>query len=292
MTRFRKRLWFFVIPSMVLVLGVAIYPLLWMLRTSFTNMHLVRAHRAVFIGLKNYGKVISEQYMLNSLQVTVMFVIGAVVLQVLLGMGLALLLNTKIKGRGFFRAAFILPLMVPPIVSAMNWKALLHPTYGAVNYYLRFVLGKEFVGDWLANRTTALPTLVVIDSWQWTPFMALVFLAGLQTLPVEQYEAAQIDGATSWQQFWKITIPLMRNIIMAAVLIRMIDALKMFDLVYALTEGGPGIATETLSFLIYKTGLKFFQLGQAGAFAIIYLAGVTILAIFVHRNLRRERQAS
>ena len=291
MTRFSKRLWFFVLPSMILVLGVAIYPLLWMLRTSFTNMHLVRADRAVFIGLKNYGKVLSEQYMLNSLKVTVMFVIGAVLLQLLLGMGLALLLNSKIKGRGFFRAAFILPLMIPPIVTAMNWKALLHPAYGAVNYYLRFIFGDALVGDWLANRFTALPTLVVIDSWQWTPFMALIFLAGLQTLPQEQYEAAQIDGANSWQQFWGITIPLMRNIIMAAVLIRMIDALKMFDLVYAMTEGGPGIATETLSFLIYKTGLKFFQLGQAGAFAIIYLAGVTILAIFVHRNLRREREA-
>jgi len=291
MTRFRKRLWFFVIPSMVLVLGVAIYPIFWMLRTSFTNMYLPRAMKARFIGLDNYGKILSEQYMLNSLKITVMFVIGAVILELVLGMALALLLNSKIKGRGFFRAAFILPLMVPPIVAAMNWKALLHPTYGAVNYYLRFIFGEALVGDWLANRFTALPTLVVVDAWQWTPFMALVLLAGLQTMPVETYEAAQIDGANKWQQFWEITIPLMRNIIMAAVLIRMIDALKMFDLVYVMTEGGPGISTETLSFLIFKTGVKFFQLGQAGAFAIIYLFGVTLLAIFVHRNLRREREA-
>lgn len=291
MTRFRKRLWFFVLPSMLLVLGVAIYPLLWMVYTSFTNMYLPRAHKATFIGFDNYAKVLNEQYMFNSLQVTVQFVIGAVVLELLLGMALALLLNSKIRGRGFFRAAFILPLMVPPIVSAMNWKALLHPTYGAVNYYLRFVLGEGFVGDWLANRTTALPALVLVDAWQWTPFMALVLLAGLQTLPEEQYEAAQIDGASGWQQFWNITIPLMRNIIMAALLIRMIDALKLFDLVYAMTEGGPGIATETLSFLVYKTGLKYFQMGQAGAFGIIYLLGVTLLAIFVHRNLRREREA-
>jgi multiple sugar transport system permease protein len=291
MTRFRKRLWFFVIPSMVLVLGVAIYPLFWMLRTSFTNMYLPRAMKARFIGLDNYGKVLSEQYMLNSLKVTVMFVVGAVLLELVLGMALALLLNSKIKGRGFFRAAFILPLMVPPIVAAMNWKALLHPAYGAVNYYLRFIFGEALVGDWLANRFTALPTLMVVDAWQWTPFMALVLLAGLQTMPVETYEAAQIDGASGWQQFWKITIPLMRNIIMAAVLIRMIDALKMFDLVYVMTEGGPGISTETLSFLIFKTGVKFFQLGQAGAFAIVYLFGVTLLAILVHRNLRREREA-
>lgn len=291
MSRFRKRLWFFVLPSMVLVLGVAIYPLFWMLRTSFTNMYLPRAHKARFIGLDNYGKILSEQYMLNSLKITVMFVVGAVLLELVLGMTLALLLNSKIKGRGFFRAVFILPLMIPPIVAAMNWKALLHPTYGAVNYYLRFVLGEGFVGDWLANTTTALPTLMVVDAWQWTPFMALVLLAGLQTLPDETYEAAQIDGASGWQQFWNITIPLMRNIIMAAILIRMIDALKLFDLVYVMTEGGPGISTETLSFLIFKTGVKFFQLGQAGAFAIVFLFGVTILAIFVHRNLRREREA-
>jgi len=271
MTRFRRGLWWFVLPSMVLVLGIAIYPLLWMVRTSFTNMYLPRAQRARFIGLENYGKVLSEQYMLNSLEVTVLFVIGAVILEMILGMALAMLLNSKIRGRGFFRAAFILPLMVPPIVSAMNWKALLHPQYGAINYYLRFIFGDGLVGDWLANRTTALPALIVVDAWQWTPFMALVLLAGLQTLPEEQYEAAQIDGASGWQQFWRITIPLMRNIIVAALLIRMIDALKLFDLVYAMTEGGPGIATETLSFLIYKTGLKYFQLGQAGAFAIIYL---------------------
>jgi multiple sugar transport system permease protein len=291
MNRFRKRLWLFVLPSMFLVLAVAIYPLLWMVRTSFTDMYLPRAQRAKFIGLANYGEVLSEQYLLNSIEVTILFVIGAVVAELVLGMALALLLNSEIRGRGFFRAAFILPLMVPPIVSAMNWKALLHPVYGTVNYYLRFIFGEGLVGDWLANRTTALPTLIVVDAWQWTPFMALVLLAGLQTLPEEQYEAAQIDGANGWQQFWGITIPLMRNIIMAAVLIRMIDALKLFDLVYAMTEGGPGIATETLSFLIFKTGLKFFQLGQAAAFAIIYLAGVTLLAIVVHRNLRREREA-
>jgi multiple sugar transport system permease protein len=276
---------------MVLVLGVAIYPLLWMLRTSFTNMYLPRAIKARFIGLDNYGKVFSEQYMFNSLKVTVMFVVGAVLLELFLGMVLALLLNSKIRGRGFFRAVFILPLMIPPIVAAMNWKALLHPTYGAVNYYLRFIFGDALVGDWLANRFTALPTLIVVDAWQWTPFMALVLLAGMQTLPLETYEAAQIDGASKWQQFWRITIPLMRNIIMAAVLIRMIDAFKLFDLVYMMTEGGPGISTETLSFLIFKTGVKFFQLGQAGAFAIVFLFGVTLLAIFVHRNLRREREA-
>lgn len=291
MTRFRKRLWLFVLPSMFLILVVAIYPLLWMVYTSFSNMYLPRAHRAVFIGLGNYAKVMSEQYMLNSLQVTALFVIGAVILELVLGMGLALLLNTRIRGRSFFRAAFILPLMVPPIVSAMNWKALLHPTYGAINYYLRVVFGEGLVGDWLANRTTALPSLIVVDAWQWTPFMALVLLAGLQTLPEEQFEAAQIDGATSWQQFWNITIPLMRNVIMAALLVRMIDALKLFDLVYAMTEGGPGIATETLSFLVYKTGMKYFQMGQAAAFGIIYLVGVTALAIVVHRNLRREREA-
>ncbi len=291
MTRFRKSLWFFVIPSMVLVLGVAIYPLLWMLRTSFTNMYLPRAMKARFVGLDNYGKVFSEQYMFNSLKVTVMFVVGAVVLELFLGMVLALLLNSKIRGRGFFRAVFILPLMIPPIVAAMNWKALLHPTYGAVNYYLRFILGEGYVGDWLANRFTALPTLIVVDAWQWTPFMALVLLAGMQTLPLETYEAAQIDGANKWQQFWRITIPLMRNIIMAAVLIRMIDAFKLYDLVSRRTEGGPGISTETLCFLIFKTGVKFFQLGQAGAFAIVFLFGVTLLAIFVHRNLRREREA-
>jgi multiple sugar transport system permease protein len=286
----RLGLWLFVLPGMMVVLAVAIYPLIYTLRMSFTDFYLPRPP-GKFVGLTNYKATFAEQYFGNSLEVTATFVVGACLLELILGMMLALLMNSKVRGRTFFRAAFMVPLMVPPIVGAMNWKALLHPTYGAYNYYLRFILGPDFVGDWLANQATALPTLIVIDAWQWTPFVFLVLLAGLQGVPPEMYEAAQIDGAGRWQSFWAVTVPMLRNVIMAAVLIRMIDALKMFDMPYIMTEGGPGIATETLSFLIYKMGLKFYRIGQASAYAVLYLIGVTLLAMVVQRALRRERVA-
>lgn len=279
--------WLFLVPAIVLILTTALYPLVFSLRLSFQRYDLARP-REIPVGFDNYRAAFADSYVHNAASNTVLFVVGALLAQVVLGLTLALLLNMRLPGRAILRSAFILPMMFSTVVAAMNFRVLLHPTYGLYNWLLRFVLGNDFVGDWLANPNTALPTLMVVDTWQWTPFMFLIFLAGLQALPVEPFEAAQLDGASWFQQFRDLTLPLMRNVILAAVLIRLIDLLKIFDVVYILTEGGPGIATETMSFLIYKTAFKYRQVGLASADSYIYLIVVTLLTMLAVRVLWRK----
>lgn len=279
--------WLFVLPAIALILTTAIYPLVFSLRLSFSRYDLARP-RQIPVGLDNYRAAFADQYVHNATGNTAVFVVGALAAQVVLGLALALLLNMRLPGRSVLRAAFTLPMMFSTVVAAMNFKVLLHPTYGLYNWLLRFVLGDGFVGDWLASPRTALPTLMVVDTWQWTPFMFLIFLAGLQALPVEPFEAAELDGASKLQQFRDLTLPLMRNVIVAAVLIRLIDLLKIFDVVYILTEGGPGIGSETISFLIYKTAFKFRQVGLASAYSYLFLIVVTVLATLAVRVLWRK----
>jgi multiple sugar transport system permease protein len=180
----------------------------------------------------------------------------------------------------------LLPVMVMPVVVGYTWRLLWDAQYGPINQLIGWVLGRPFQVTWLAQTSTALFALIITEIWQWTPFMFVIFYAGLTTLDPELFDAASIDGASGWRKLWDITIPLMRPIIIVAVLIRGLDALKAFDLIYTLTGGAPGTSTETISYYIYKTGYQFFRLGYGAAASFILLIALSILLTFLLKVLR------
>jgi multiple sugar transport system permease protein len=210
--------------------------------------------------------------------------------QLLLGMGIALLLQRQVIARGLLRTALLLPMMTTPVVVGLIWRFMYNPTQGILNYLLGQV-GLP-TPNWLGSLQTGFIAVMIADIWEWTPFMVLILLAALQTLPQEPFEAAAIDGASAWQAFLHITLPLLRPTIVVAVLIRAIDSFKTFDLVYVLTNGGPGTSTETLSFYTYKWGFKFFQMGYASALSFVMLIMVIIFANVLILVTARNRGAS
>jgi multiple sugar transport system permease protein len=208
-------------------------------------------------------------------------------LQLVLGMGIALLLQRQVVAQGLIRTALLLPMMTTPVVVGLIWRFMFNPTQGIVNYLLGLI---GIPGpNWLGGLQTGLLSVMIADIWEWTPFMVLILLAALQTLPQEPYEAAAIDGASTWQTFLHITLPLLRPTIVVAVLLRAIDSFKTFDLVYVMTNGGPGTSTETLSFYTYKWGFKFFQMGYASALSFVMLIMVIIFANILILATARKR---
>jgi multiple sugar transport system permease protein len=201
-----------------------------------------------------------------------------------LGMGLALLLVKKIRGKRFFMAILMLPVMMVPVVVGYTWRILWHPSYGPVNQILGWIVGHRVTIPWLTRTPTAFFAIIVTEFWQWTPFMFLVLLAGLTSVNPELGEAASIDGASQWQTFWRVTIPVIRPVILVAILIRTLDALKLFDIVFILTNGGPGYSTQPVAFYLYRTGARFFRMSHTAAGAWVFLIIVTfIIAMAVRR---------
>ena len=243
-----------------------------------------------FVGLGNYTNILADSRFWNAAQVTGTFIFGTVAVQLLLGMGIALLLQRQVIARGLLRTALLLPMMTTPVVVGLIWRFMYNPTQGILNYLLGQV-GLP-TPNWLGSLQTGFIAVMIADIWEWTPFMVLILLAALQTLPQEPFEAAAIDGASAWQAFLHITLPLLRPTIVVAVLIRAIDSFKTFDLVYVLTNGGPGTSTETLSFYTYKWGFKFFQMGYASALSFVMLIMVIIFANVLILVTARNRGAS
>ena len=263
------------------------------LMTAITLSYLVwtsmlREVRGVerFVGLGNYASVAGDPALWDALARSVVFVVVAVGAEIILGLGLAMLLRQSVRGAGVARSAIIVPMMVAPVVAGLIWRTLYDPSFGTLNYFMSMV-GVEGPA-WLGSASLALPALIIVDIWQWTPFVFLVLLAGLSSLPDEPVEAALVDGAGSWQVLRYVTLPALMPIIDLVVLIRALDALKTFDTIYTLTQGGPGRATETIVYYDYLTGFRWFEFGKASAIAVLLLV-MTIVAANVYVRVRHVR---
>jgi len=279
----------FLTPSVLLLLGLTVYPLLYIVRLS---LHRGTAAGEIFVGLENFRRLFADPFLLQAAAQTLLLTFGALAVEFLLGLGLALLLDAQLRGRHFWRALFLLPLFLPPVVVGVIWRLIYNPSFGVLNGLLRAAGVDTTRSTWLADPAWALPAVIFVDVWEWTPFVFLILLAGLQAIPEEPYEAARLDGSTSWQTFRYITLPLLAPAILVALLLRTMDLVRLFDQVFILTQGGPGFATETISLYIYKTAFRFSDFGYAAAVSLVLLAVTLLLSHFYIRLLDREAPSS
>ena len=261
--------WIFIAPTLILLLAINIYPLIYAIRMSFTNFYANKIGREVkFVGLKNYKKILGKEEIWEKMQITAHFVCWTLVIQALIGLGLALLLNKKFKGNELLTTLIVLPMMLSPAVVGVFWTYLYNPQVGLFNYVINFFY--DFgIFDMIGSSTLAPWSIVIVDTWMWTPFTMLICLAGLRSIPNYLYEAAEVDRASKWQQFIHITLPSVLPFLLLALLFRGIENFKMFDLVAELTSGGPGSATELASINLKREAFEKCKTGYSSAFAVI-----------------------
>ncbi len=270
-------------PATILLVGLTLFPFIVSFILSFTDYSLLRPGQTKFIFLDNYIELMKTDEFWIALRVTVVFTVLAVFVQVVLGVVIATLLHNENTNISFLRTMYLLPLAITPIAATFTFRLMFNPSLGVLNYFIK-LLGFE-PQAWLASPSTALFSLILVDTWQWTPFILLICLGGLASLPNEPFEAAKVDGASSWQIFIKITVPMLYPFIGLALLFRSIDAFKTFDIIYVLTSGGPGILTRTLNLYAFKHGIEFLSMGYAGSIAIVMLIITIVVAqIFLRKN--------
>jgi multiple sugar transport system permease protein len=277
--------WLFPAPTVAVIFLIIVFPLLYTIWMSLHNWYASSTVAPSFIWFKNYIDILSgDGRFWLALWRTLLFTAVAVTIQTVLGVGMALVFNREFAGKGLARTLFLLPMMATPAAIALIWVLMMNPTLGVLNHLLSLVgLPPQL---WVSDRRTALWALALVDTWEWTPLITLIALAGLSVLPQEPYEAARIDGASPWQLLWQITLPLLRPTIVVAVLFRSIDALKTFDIIYVMTQGGPGDASETMNIYIYLTAFQYLQMGYASALLVLFFAvvlGVSLMFIRVRR---------
>lgn len=282
-----KYVWlFFLAPAVVVLISIVVFPLAFSMILSFYDWNIIRAGGWSWAGINNYWTILfQDSYFRSAFKVTLVFLIGTVSIQFGLGLVVALILD-QITGKiiGLLRTVLILPITMTPVVVGIIWRLMYNPDLGMLNYFLSW-FGFSPV-NWTGMPGTALPSVMMADIWEWTPFVALILLAGLQAIPREPYEAALVDGASSWQTFRYITFPLLSPAILVALLIRVMDSFKTFDLIFVLTQGGPGMSTETLNYYTYRYGFKFFHLGYASALSWVLLVVVTVISMILIRILQ------
>ncbi len=271
-----KAYYLLVLPATFILLLVNTFPLLYSCFISFTNYSLSDPDTYAFIGFNNFIQAVKDPMFLNSLLMTIKFTSGSVLVEFLLGLLIAVLLNRLTRHANLILGVFLLPMMITPIIVGLLWRFMLNDQTGLVNYFLANVGVGRF--PFLSSANTALLSIMLADLWQWTPFVILLLYSGLQALPKDPYEAAALDGASGVQKFWHITLPAMRNTILICVLIRGMDAFREYDKIYTMTYGGPGSSTESASFYIYRQGFVFFNTGFSTALSLIMLA-LTIMVV-------------
>lgn len=276
------------LPALIIILLLTVYPLVSVAYISFFYYDYIGGTKQ-FVGIDNYTRLANDLFFLVSIRNTVVFSLLATLSQVVLGLLLAILFNREFLGRRLIIPLMIFPMLLSTMVVSAIWRAWFHFDYGFLNNLLR-ALGLSGV-RWLFDPDIALYSIVLVDLWQWTPMVLLILLAGLQSIPRENYEAAQLDGASGLQAFRYITLPLLQGHIFLAALLRTVDSFRLFDKVHALTGGGPGIATETIATYIYREGFRFFNLGQASAASMVMLAlACGLSAVYIRKVLRGQVQ--
>lgn len=275
------------VPAVIVVVAVAIFPLLYALRTSFFNFNLLRPTGGGFVGLANYIDILSRHDFWHSVYVTLALTASAVALELILGLLVALVLAARFTGSQVLRTLLSIPVMTAPLVAGIVFLIIFNNSFGVLNYSL------ELVGlprpQWLGRPGLAFAVVVCADVWRTTPFMMLVLVAGLQSIPREQYESASIDGAGKLRSFISITLPGLNRFIYVGVVFRVIDALRMYDTIYVLTGGGPDRATENLSVYIYRYGFSEYRMGFSSASSVIFLAIVVAVTLPLVLNATVQR---
>ncbi|NUT41879.1 MAG: sugar ABC transporter permease [Thermoactinospora sp.] len=272
-------------PALLLLAGMLLYPVLYTAWVSVSDFDLASFQPSGWVGWRNYEAVLHDPGFLDSLKVTGVYLVIALPLQMVLGFAIAFLLNVAWRGRGALRALFLIPMVVAPVVAGGVWRMLLDPLWGVVNY----ALGLVGVGpvEWIGDPTLAMASLIIIDTWRWTPFVVLIASAGIMALPGDVYEAARSDGAGRWATLRHITLPLLVPVMAAAFVVRWLGAVKMFDIALAATRGGPGNATNVINLYIYEKGFKSLEFGSASSMATIVLVLTMLITFVLFRVTRR-----
>ena len=279
-----RRYWMFAVPAALVVATVIVFPWLF---TLFMSVHEWKVSGNVYyVGLANYAHLIRDQRFLWAVARTLYFTTASVILPVVIGIWAAVCFARKFRLRGAARTVFILPMMATPVAIALVWTMMFHPQLGVLNYLLTSVGLPP--SSWVYSADTVIPTLVMVETWQWTPLVMLIVLGGISSLPIDPYEAAVIDGATSWQMFRYITLPLVWPFIVVAGVMRIIDALKAFDTIFVITNGGPGTASETINMLLYQTAFGYYDLGYASAMVVVFFALIMLLSLILLRTRQQE----
>jgi multiple sugar transport system permease protein len=284
--------WLFVAPTIFLLLAVNIFPLIWTIRLSFTNFNANRPNAEVeWVGLRNYVRILTDEDVWATMQATAHFLFWTIVLQVLIGFTLAWLINRKFKGNDLWTTIIVLPMMLSPAVVGNFWTLLYQPQIGLFNNIVAFFTGVDPTSFSMIGDVALAPwAIVIVDTWMWTPFVMLICLAGLRSIPESLYEAAECDRASKWRQFWTITVPLVLPFLMLAVLFRGIENFKMFDLVVQLTGGGPGNVTTLTSIDLKREAFEKWRTGYSSAYAVILFVTVFGLASIYVKALNRLKE--
>ena len=277
----QKEVVWFLLPLIVILAMLTIYPFIYLLINSTRSTYLADPGSNRFIGVQNYLSMLKDARFYNAIKNTLIYTCLAVGIEFTIGLCVAIVLDRNFAGRDIVRALFLIPMFATPAPVAMVWRQIYDPTLGLANYFLGLVGLGSF--SWTSQRTTALLSIVLVDIWQWTPFFVLTLSAGLASLPRDPFEAAVIDGASGPKVIRYITIPLLKPLIITTLLFRIMDAFRVYDLIYVLTEGGPGIATETLNYYAYLVSFRWLRIGYGSSLSFILLA----MSLFVGTRLTR-----
>jgi trehalose/maltose transport system permease protein len=302
--RARERLaWLLVFPSVLIVAVVAIYPLFESVRLSFTNARLGSSRAVEYVGFRNYQRLWEDDSFRNAFWNTIVFTVSSVAIEVVFGIIVALVIHSNFKGRSLVRTSMLIPWAIPTVVSAQLWRWMYNDVYGVINDLLVVRLPQLFdwipvIGDniaglfpdkkiaFIADPTWALPSIIMVDVWKTTPFMALLLLAGVQVIPSDVYEASTVDGASKWQQFWQITLPLLRPALLVALIFRTMDAFRVFDVIFVMR----GVAPETMSLAVYARQqlIDLQRLGLGSAAAVVIFLCIAVMVLGYTRLVRIE----
>lgn len=278
---------FFVLPSVIVIFGVLFYPIIYSFIMSLSNLNL-ETRIMKFTGLHNYLMLMHDQEFLSSISLTVFFTITTVCFEMILGTGMALVLNKKFKGCGFLRGVMILPWALPSVVNGVMWKWIFNSNYGALNALLsQLHLIKQY-HVWLGQPGSALTCMIYANVWKETPYVVLLVLAGLSNISLELYEAAYVDGSNGWKSFWKITLPLLKPVMIVLVITKTIWAIQTFDLSYILTGGGPANSTELISLYIQKTAISFTEFGYGSAMSFMLMLVTFVICVLYIKVIAKE----
>ena len=291
----RNAYWLFPAAAVFFIAALMAFPLGYTIYLSFTDYSLTHGTETNFIGFKNYVDIFTkDERFWGSVWRTLYFTAMAMIVEVTLGVLIAVLFDARdFRGKRLARSIFLMAMMATPVAVAMVWMLIFEPTAGILNYVIREVgLDKvlSFATGWTADSRTVIPALVLVDIWEWTPLISLIVIAGLATLSREPYESALVDGATSFQIFFRITLPMIAPTIGVAALLRLVDCLKTFDIIYTMTAGGPGYSSETLNIYTYQMSFQYFNFGYASALLVIFFAlvlGISLLVAHLRRGLEQ-----
>ena len=274
-------------PAMIVLIFFGLVPLFYAIYLAFHHVDLISGGIGSFVGLNNFRDALNNDVFWSATGRTLIFTIAAVGIEMVLGISLAFLINQMKWFKGIIRALFLLSLACAPAAVGLVWRYLYDPDFGVYTALLKMV--GITAPNWLGDPNTAMPAIIAFDVWQWTPFVLLVVLAGLQSLPKEPFEAAELDGASNWMVLRRLTFPMLSPVLTLIFILRTIDAIKLYDAVITMTRGGPGIATETVTYFLYRVGLKYFRLDQASAMALLVLFAVVVFCGIVLRPLMKSQ---